>query len=88
MKETSEQVINRIIDRLKDILKTGTKDEKLELVELLDTEDVGIYQALGLVEDSIQERFDMDWPDDEPAETLPEILKFPQKGTKKRAAKG
>jgi predicted proteasome-type protease len=90
MEETPEQAVNRVIDRLKDILKKGTEAEKNELSELLEADS--IYGALSLVEDQMQERFDQEWEeaekDDDAADLPLPILKFPQiTGKKKRAAK-
>jgi hypothetical protein len=90
MKETPDQTINRVIDRLKDILEKGNRAEKRQLAELLGHDEVSVYCALCEVEDAMQERFDLGWSeDDEPnPEPTAEILKFPQPNvTKKKAAK-
>jgi hypothetical protein len=84
MSQTPEQAVNRVIDRLKDILDKGNMDEKNQLEELLEADN--IYGALSLVEDMMQERFDLAWNegDEEIAESQPAILKFPEKIAKKK----
>ncbi len=81
MKETPEQGINRVIDRLQDILHKGNRAEKRQLAELLGHEEINIYNALSEVEDAMQERLDLNWEagqaEEEDSDLLPEILKFP-----------
>ena len=93
MKETPEQKINRVIDRLKDILEKGNRAEKRQLAELLGHDEVSVDSALNEVEDAMQQRFDLGWTDDDDgdggdSETPPEILQFPSPAkVKKKVAK-
>jgi hypothetical protein len=92
MKETPDQTILRVIDRLKDVLDKGNRAEKRQLAELLGHDEVSVYCALCEVEDSMQERFDLSWNDDDDggdSSESPEILPFPLPAPvkKKRSAK-
>ena len=84
MKETPEQGINRVIDRLTDILNKGNRGEKRQLAELLGHDEVSVYAALCEVEDAMQQRLDLAWTGESDPEMEPEILKFPDLSPPKR----
>ena len=79
--QTSDQTINRVIDRLKDILDKGNRAEKRQLAELLGNDEVSVYCALSEVEDDMQERLDLGWAEEGEGEGegefSPGILPFP-----------
>ncbi len=88
MLETSDQVISRLIDRLRDLVDRGNEPEKKQLVDLLGIEDMSIYRCLADVEDAMQERLDRDWQLDDPEDNdLPSILKFPKAKPRKKVAR-
>jgi hypothetical protein len=84
MKETPEQCINRVIDRLKDILDKGNRAEKRQLAELLGHDENNVYSALIEVEDVMQQRLDLAWTGEDDSEFEAEILKFPDLSPPKR----
>lgn len=91
--QTPDQSINRVIDRLKDILDKGNLAEKRQLAQLLGNDEVSVYCALCEVEDDMQERLDLGWAEEgegeNDSELSPGILPFPvaEPRTKKKIAK-